>query len=144
MGTKAYSIAYAVGAAMNGGTQSFAEYLGASPVIKIFNGTPPANADTALSGNTLLATLTGSATPLSGNSQVGQISRATWAAITSAVAAATGTATCFRTYRSDGTTVVDQGNVDLSGADLNLSTTSLSAGSTVSCSGRTNDIPLGP
>lgn len=144
MGTKAYSITYACGAAMNGGGQSFAQYLGASPVIKLFSGTPPANADAALSGNTVLVTLTGSAVPISGNTQVGQISRATWAAIASAIASATGLATFFRTYKSDGTTPVDQGNVDVSGADLNLSTANLTAGSTVTCNSRTNDVPLGP
>lgn len=140
---KAYSITPAVAQGMLGGTTSFAESLGASPKIKIYSGTPPANAAAALSGNTLLATLTAAATPISGMTDTGTAIRATWAAIASAVAAATGTATFFRT--TDAADVVkDQGSVDTSNADLNVSTTAFTAGSTVAISSRTTDLPYGP
>ncbi len=140
---KAYSITPTVARAMIGGTQSYAEALGASPKIKIYAGTPPANAAAALASNTLLATLTASATPISGTSDTGTAGRATWAAIASAVAVATGEATFFRTTTS-ADVVVDQGTVDESAADLNLSTTAITAGSTVSISSRTTDLVYGP
>ena len=138
-----YSITPTVAEGMIGGTTSYAEALGASPVINIYSGTPPTNAAAALSGNTLLATLTGSATPISGTSDTGTAGRATWAAITSATAVATGTATFFRTATSGGT-VIDQGDCNTTGASLNLSTTSITSGSTVSVSSRTSDLPYGP
>lgn len=140
---KAYSITPAVAQGMIGGTASYPEALGASPKIKIYSGTPPANAAASLAGNTLLATLTAGATPISGVSDTGTAARATWAAIASAVAAATGVATFFRTTKSDDT-VIDQGTVDTATADLVFSTTALSAGSTITISSRTTDLPYGP
>lgn len=140
---KAYSVVPLVAQNMIGGTSSYPEALGASPKMKIYSGTPPANAAAALAGNTLLATLVCAATPISGTSDTGTAGRATWAAIASAVAVATGVATFFRTTTS-ADVVVDQGTVDTATADLILSTTSLAAGATVSCSSRTSDLPYGP
>lgn len=97
--------------------------------LRIYSGTVPANADTALSGNTLLASLT------VGNPAFGAASSgvATANAITADSSAdATGTATFFRVLESDGTTVVFQGTVGTSGAELNLSSTSIVATGTVS------------
>lgn len=142
MGT--YSITPTVAQGMIGGTTSYAEALGASPKIRFYSGTPPANAAAALSGNTLLAELVGAATPISGTSDTGTAGRATWAAIASATAAATGTATFFRTVDNAGTTTKDQGSVGTSAADCILNTTSITAGSTVSITSRTNDLPYGP
>lgn len=137
----AYSVTNAEGQSL---LAKYAADLGASPQIIIYSGTAPTNADTALSGNTVLATLIGAATPISGYSNPGGgLARATWAAIASAIAAATGTATFFRTLTSGGT-VIDQGSVGVSGCDLNLSTTALTAGSTVACSARTVDFQTGP
>jgi hypothetical protein len=45
---------------------------------------------------------------------------------------ATGTATWFRWLKSDGTTIVMDGNVGTSGSDLNLNTTSIVAAAVVS------------
>lgn len=141
MGT--FSITPTVAEGMLNST-GFAEALGTSPTLRIYSGTPPANAAAALSSNTLLATLACAATPLSGFSDTGTAGRATYAAITSATAAATGTATFFRHLKSDGTTVLDQGAVGTSGADCNLNTTSITAGSTVSITSDTMDLPYGP
>ncbi|AZS06591.1 hypothetical protein SEA_JACOREN57_24 [Mycobacterium phage JacoRen57] len=138
---KAYSVTPTVAQGMLSGSTSFAEALGTSPKMKIYSGTPPANAGAALSGNTLLATLTCAATPIASSANTGSAIRATWAAIASAVAAATGTATFFRTTTS-GDVVIDQGTVDTTGADLNMSTTALTAGSTVALSSRTSDFPF--
>lgn len=71
--------------------------------IRIYSGTRPANANTALSGNTLLAELTFGATAF-GAAVAGV---ATANAITAdADADATGTATFARLFKSNGTSVV--------------------------------------
>jgi hypothetical protein len=106
------------------------EALFNSGTLNIYSGTQPATADTALSGNTLLASLTFAATAFGTDTN----GVATAAAIGSATAAATGTATFFRVLESNGTTAVMDGTVGTSGADLNLSTTSIVAGGTVSVS----------
>lgn len=142
MGT--FSITPTVAEAMVGGTSTYNESLGASPQIRFYSGTPPANAAAALSGNTLLATLNCAATPISGVSDTGTAGRATFAAVSSATAAATGTASFFRTLKSDGVTVIDQGSVGTSGADAIVNTTAFTTGSTISVTSRTVDLPYGP
>lgn len=107
--------------------------------LELYTGTQPATPDTALSGNTLLATLPLSATAFGAAS----IATKTANAITSATAAATGTATFFRAYKSDATTAVIDGSVGTSGADLNLNTTSIVTGATVSVSSWTVSDPVG-
>lgn len=103
---------------------------GNSGFIKLYTGTQPADANTALSGNTLLATLTCNAT-FAPSASSGQL---TLNSITSDTnAAATGTATFFRMLKSDATTVVMDGTVGTSGSDLNLNTTSIVSGATVAC-----------
>lgn len=99
-----------------------------SGFLEIYNGTQPANANTAVSGQTMLAKLT-FGTPAFGSAVAGV---ATANAITSASAAATGTASWFRAYKSDGTTVVFDGSVGTSGCDLNLNSVSISSGASVS------------
>ena len=94
--------------------------------IKLYTGTRPATGG-ALSGNTLLGTLTFSSTAF-GAASSGTI---TAASITSDSSAdATGTATWFRVEDSDANFVMD-GDVGTSGSDLNLSTVSISAGATL-------------
>jgi hypothetical protein len=95
--------------------------------LRIYDGTQPATADTAISGQTMLAELRFSATAFASYTN----GVATANAITSATAAATGTATWFRALSSNGTTVVYDGNVSTAGADLNLNTTSIVSGATV-------------
>src|SRR5438067_5227002 len=73
-----------------------------SGLMKIYSGTRPTDPDTALSGNTLLATLTFSATAF--GASVNGVATAN--AITSGTIAATGTASFARLFKSDGTTVV--------------------------------------
>ncbi|OKH70829.1 hypothetical protein EB72_24860 [Mycobacterium sp. SWH-M1] len=122
-----------------------AESLGASPRIRIYSGTVPTNADAALSGNTLLAELVCAATPFSGYTDTGTAARATFGAIASDSSADnTGTATFFRLVDSAGTTTKGQGSVGTSSADLVLNTVSLTAGSTVSITSATIDLPEGP
>ena len=97
--------------------------------LRIYSGTQPATADTAVTTQTLLAELRWNATAFGAASS----GVATANAITSDTSAAnTGTATWFRALKSDGTTVVFDGSVGTSGADLNLNSTAISAGATVS------------
>src|SRR5947208_6344158 len=97
--------------------------------LRIYDGTQPANADTAVTGQVLLAELlfgadafapaaagVATANPLTADSS----------------ANATGTASWFRCLKSDGTTALFDGSVGASGADLNLNTTAIQVGAQVS------------
>jgi hypothetical protein len=98
--------------------------------LKIYSGAQPANANTVISGQTLLATLALSATAF-GNAVAGV---ATANAITSATAVATGTAAWFRVFKSDGTTVVFDGTVGTAGCNINMNSTAIQTGATVAIS----------
>lgn len=96
--------------------------------IKIYTGTIPTDADTAVGAQTLLATLTFS-DPAFGAASNGV---ATASAITSDSSAdATGTAAWARIATSAGTTVMDC-TVGTSGDDINFNTVSFVSGATVS------------
>jgi hypothetical protein len=90
--------------------------------LRIYSGTEPATPETALSGNTLLAELRFNATAF-GASASGVITANAITADTSNDA--TGTATFFRAFKSDGTTVVLQGTVGTSASDINLNSTAI-------------------
>jgi len=93
--------------------------------LRIYSGSVPANADASLGGATLLAELTMNATAF-GAASGGTITANAITADTSADN--TGTASFFRIFQSDGTTVVYQGTVGTSGADLNLNSITINAG----------------
>lgn len=96
--------------------------------LRIYDGTPPASANAALSGNTLLAQLTLS-DPCAAAAASGVL---TFNAITDDTSADnTGTATFFRLLDSD-TNVAVQGTVGQGSGDLSLDSTSITAGQTVS------------
>lgn len=103
---------------------ALASDIGASATIEIRSGTKPATPETAASG-TLLATVAISGSFTSATN--GTLTAADPASVT---VAATGTAGHFRLKKSGGTAVLD-GTVGTSGADMNLSSTSLIAGGTV-------------
>jgi hypothetical protein len=100
--------------------------IGASGLLLIYNGVQPA---TGGSATTLLASLPLSATAAPGAS-AGVL---TFSAITSAAAAASGTATWFRLATSASAAVID-GTVTATGGggDLQLNSTAISSGATVS------------
>jgi len=99
--------------------------------LRIYDGTQAANANTAVGAQVKLAELRFGATAF-GAAAAGI---ATANAITSDSSAdATGTATWFRALKSDGTTVVFDGSVGTSGANLNLNSVAISAGAAVSVS----------
>lgn len=106
--------------------------IGASGLMRWYNGTQPTNPDTALSGNTKLAELPLSATM--GTSASGVLTAN--AITTEASADATGTATFGSFLTSAGVRKVDF-SIGTSGADLNLNTTSITAGAAASCSSAT-------
>ena len=102
---------------------------GTAMLIQIYSGTQPATADTALSGNTLLATLTASATAW-GASSNGVL---TLAAVTDDSSAdATGTATFARCPIQAAGAVVFDCDVGTSGTTIILNTVSIVSGGTVS------------
>lgn len=101
-------------------------FAGNSGKLRIYSGSRPATGGTA---TTLLAELTCNATfaPAASGAVL------TLNSITQdASADATGTATWFRLVKSDGTTHVMDGDVGTSGSDLNLNSTSITSGATVS------------
>jgi hypothetical protein len=139
-----FSITSAVALGMMNGT-GLAASVSTSPLIRVYGGTPPTNADASLSSNTQLAQLACASTPFSGFTDTGSSARATFGAIADDSSADnTGVATFFRLLKSDGTTVIAQGDVNTSGADLQLNTTSITADSTVSITSATIDLPKGP
>ena len=107
-------------------------YAGSGALINIYQGAQPANANTAISGQTLLVTLTVSGT--FGTDSNGTITLST---VTNGTAVATGTAEFFRITQSNGTTVVMDGSVATSDADLVLNNTSIATGQVVSISAGT-------
>lgn len=149
--TGTFSITSAVAEGMLGNTGgTLAAQIGSGANLVIYSGTAPANAGASLSGDTVLATLALSSTPFSGysfNSSGGPDANgaavATLGTVTSATAAATGTASFWRIVTSGGTAIM-QGACGTSGSDLNLNTTAVTAGSTVSLTSGTISLPTGP
>lgn len=99
--------------------------------IKIYSGTQPANADTAVSTQTLGSTLRFGSTAF-GSSSGGVATANTITSDTDA--AATITATWFRILKSDNSTVVMDGSICTSGCDINLATTAIVQHATVAIS----------
>ena len=96
--------------------------------IRIYDGTQPATADTAISSQVLLAELrfNADAAPSAVDGVL------TFNAITQdSNANNTGTASWFRALKSDGSTVLFDGTVGVSGSDLNIATTAIVAGAIV-------------
>ena len=96
--------------------------------LRIYDGTQPANADTAISTQTLLAELRFNA-DAAPSAVAGVL---TFNAITQdSNANNTGTASWFRALGSDGSTVYFDGTVGTSGTDLTIATTAIVAGAIV-------------
>lgn len=109
-----------------------------SGTINIYSGTEPSTAGTALSGNTLLATLTFGSTAF-GSPTTDDVDATARKIVANSIGAdsaadASGTATFFRAFQSGGTTVVYQGTVGTSGQQLNLNDTALVQNGNVSIS----------
>lgn len=99
--------------------------------LRIYDGTQPANADTALGAQVLLAELRFGATAFGAAAN----GVATANAITAdASANASGTASWFRVLKSDGTTALWDGSVGTATANLILNSVAISSGAAVSVS----------
>lgn len=112
--------------------------------LKIYSGAQPATTLTS-EGGTLGATLTFSSTafPASTSGTSDGLATATANAITSDTnAAASITAAHFRCL-DNAAVCVGMGNVGTSGADLNLNTTTITAGDTVACTSFKITLPCG-
>lgn len=108
--------------------------------LRIYDGTQPANANTAVSTQVLLAELRFNATAAPAASG----GTLTMNAITQDSSANnTGTATWFRATKSDGSTVVFDGSVGTSGCDINLGSTSITSGSSVGVTSMTFTVSAG-
>lgn len=97
--------------------------------LRLYAGTIPTNADTALAGNTLLCELTMAADSFPAASAATLTANAITA---DASADATGTAAFFRLYKADGTTNLLQGSVGTATADMIINSTAIQAGAQVS------------
>jgi hypothetical protein len=100
--------------------------------LRIYDGSQPTDANTALGSQVKLAELTLGSTAFAASVASGsagsKVVTATANSITGDTSAdATGTASWFRVVKSDGTTIVFDGTVGTSGCDLNLATTSIVA-----------------
>lgn len=110
--------------------------LGANAVLEIYSGAQPANPDTAITSQVLLASLTCNAT-FAPASSGGVLTLNAIANGTGTAGAGAGTvATWYRLKTSGGTAHID-GTVGISGADLNLNNTNIATGQTVSITSST-------
>lgn len=112
--------------------QGLITYAGSAAIIKIYDGTQPSNANTAITTQTLLVSL--NITGSFGTDSNGTITLST---VTNGTAVATGTAQFFRITKSDGTTVVMDGSVGTASADMILNNTSIATSQVVSISSGT-------
>ncbi len=101
-------------------------YAGSGSIIRLYDGTQPTNANTAISTQTLIVSLV-----VSGSFGTDSNGSITLGTVTNGTAVASSTATFFRIVKSDGTTVVMDGSVGTSGADMNLNSTTISSGQLV-------------
>ena len=114
--------------------------LANSGKVRIYDGSQPATAATAITTQVLLAELT-LANPAFGAAVAGV---ATANAITADTSADnTGTASWFRVTQSNGTTVLWDGTVGVSGCDLNINTTAIEGGANVAVTSFTYQIGKG-
>lgn len=96
-------------------------------LLRIYSGTAPADTDTALSGNTVLASFPLAADAFGDAADVAPGARSTAAAIADVNAAATGTATFGRILNAAGVAIC-QFDVGTSGATCIVSSTSFVSG----------------
>jgi hypothetical protein len=112
--------------------QGLITYAGSAAIIKIYDGTQPSNANTAITSQVLLVSL-----PITGSFGTDSNGTITLSSVTNGTAVATGTASWFRITKSDGTTVVMDGSVGTSSADMILNNTTIVTSQTISISSGT-------
>jgi hypothetical protein len=100
-------------------------YAGTNSQFNLYSGTQPANANTAITTQVLLVSM-----PIAGVFGTDTNGTLTLGAVTQTNAAASGTASFFRIFKSDNSVVMD-GSVGLSSADLILNSVDIVAGQSV-------------
>ena len=131
----ALTVSTAAGNAQLDATLGLLDAGAAAGTIEVRTGSRPASPDSAATG-TLLVSFT-----LSDPAFAAAASKsASLNTVASATAVATGTAGYFRALDSNGVAVAD-GTVGTSGADLNLNTTSITSGGSVSITSGTVTVP---
>lgn len=100
---------------------------GGAGKLRIYSGTKPTDADTALSGNTVLADFALAADAFGDAADANPGATSTAASISDVNASATGTATFFRLL-NNAATCVAQGTVGTSSADCIVTSTSFVSG----------------
>ena len=113
----------------NGALDFLTSQLGASAVMRWYDGTQPTDADTALGAQVLLATLPCSAT-FAPAASAGSL---TVNAITSASAVASSTAS-WGAFLTSGFVRKQDFSIGTSGANLNLNSVTIGSGATCACS----------
>jgi hypothetical protein len=100
-------------------------YAGTNSQFNLYSGTQPANANTAITTQVLLVSM-----PIAGVFGTDTDGTLTLGAVTQTNASASGTASFFRIFKSDNSVVMD-GSVGVSSADLILNTVDIVAGQSV-------------
>jgi hypothetical protein len=100
-------------------------YAGSNALFNLYSGTQPANANTAITSQVLLVSM-----PISGVFGTDVNGTLTLSAVTETNAVGSGTASFFRIFKSDNSVIMD-GSVGLSSADLILNTVDIAAGQSV-------------
>jgi hypothetical protein len=100
-------------------------YVATNSQFNLYSGTQPANANTAITTQVLLVSM-----PIAGVFGTDSNGTLTLGAVTQTNAAASGTASFFRIFKSDNSVVMD-GSVGLSSADLILNSVDIAAGQSV-------------
>lgn len=131
----AQAVVTAVAAAIDAGTAA---------IMEIYDGTQPADADTAIGAQVKLATLTFSATAFGAASDANPGGRIAAATITSDSSAdATGTASWFVIRTQAAGTICAMGSVGTGTNDLVMNTVAFTAGSAIGVSAFTITMPEG-
>jgi len=116
--------------------------VGTAAILRIYDGTIPTDADTAVGAQVLLAQLTFSAVSFGAATDGAPGGLITAAAITSdASADATGTASWFHILTQAGGTSIAMGSVGTATSDMILNTVSIVAAATVACTALTILMP---
>lgn len=118
-------------AARNAELDGLTATVGNAGLLRVYDGTRPANVAAAITGNLLAEIVMGS--PWAPGAVAGVVSPTVPQSDLSANA--TGTATHFRQWKADGTTAVIDGNVGTSAADMIVNTTAFVTGGVVTITG---------
>ena len=109
-----------------------------SGVLKIYNGTQPADPDTAITTQVALVTLTLNADAFA-LASAGAVAAN---AITDGTVTVAGTASWFRLFKANGTTPLLDGSVGTEGCDINLDTVALLVDDVIHIAALTVTLPV--